>query len=700
MPGHYPHPFNIHYGYPRPDTAAGVVGATLESKGKMLTSTEGILARWDTQGKIVWALTSRLATVTPAGTLPATDQKFGGIGFACQWSVDGDAIYTVGPRYSISPTGTTQEAMLRRVLDTPTGYDVTSTGAWSLGSMDLIGNAANIDINYPGGKCKIDVDTFDNVYLPYDAPPTVNGVMSLVCVDAAGVVQWHWRAAAGATNPAGCCVSVDKKQPDYDGDNCEWAFAVYLGTRMGCDTDLLTQDNIYRIEPVSVTHAIGIPPSETRICAVADGKFRTSYAGGAFADPAGAGSIAADSLADDVDNPDGHVAMATLRRHVFVTDGVNLLDYDSRADKLVLMKAEIGDLKPRARGVVAWRDRLVWFRFADSPHEYLMSASGNSYDYDIAPPVQTPTQAVLGTLSPRGTGQSPDIINDIVPFSNDTAIFLCATSIYQLDGDPMDNGRFWLVSDSTGGAFGGAWCKDEYGVLYFMGTRGCVYAYAPGSGRGIVPLSENAIPERLRSIDFSTTRVKLLWNNEDQGVHVLLTSVDPDDSEIREHYFWSRKTTGWYPDSINSVDMQPTATFVGDGDLGTNRKAVIGCADGYLRSFDSSVDDDDGVATLARALVGPLAPDDMDEEVRFKSLRAVLASGQGGCAYRLFGSDTPDDLGPAVASGVLVPGRNGTHFVQARGSHVALEVSNSTNSRFAVESLAMDAYGAGRKQPR
>jgi hypothetical protein len=191
-----------------------------------------------------------------------------------------------------------------------------------------------------------------------------------------------------------------------------------------------------------------------------------------------------------------------------------------------------------------------------------------------------------------------------------------------------------------------------------------------------------------------------VWSSIFEGLHLFLSPVDPTDAAITEHYFWSRKFQGWYPDSINSVDMQPTCTFVGDGELASDRRVVFGCPDGYLRAFDQTATDDDGVAILSRALIGPLAPDDIPVEMQFKELRAVLATAQGGCGYRLFATDTPDDLGDPVASGSFDPGRNPTHFIQGVGSYVALEVSNSTHDGFSIESLDMDAFPAGQKVKR
>lgn len=703
MPGHYPHPFNIHFGYPRPDVGASI-GSTRESKGKLLASEEEILARWDPQGRIAWVLTSRLSTATPGGTLPATDQKFGGLGFACKWSLDGDAIYSVGSQYSTSPTGTSEQASVRRVLDTPTAYDVASTGAWSIGTVGMIGNAANTYMLYPGGHVRIDIDKFDNVYVPFDSPPrhvTDNKAVSLVCLDATGAVEFTWTVANSVSDPAGVCVAVDRKQPEYDGSPTTRGYACYLGTRMGYDSgsDDTTQDNIYRIEPVGVSHVVGVPNSETRLCAVADGEMWTSLSGGALAEPSGTGTLLNPVLATDADNPDGFVSMDSLNGHLFVTDGVTYLDYDARKDIVEVMRCRTaGELKPRARLVKAWRGRLIWARFSDDPNEWLMSAVGKPYDYDISPQVITATQAVLGSKSPRGTGKAPDIVNALIPFSDDILIVGCESSIWVLDGDPMDGGRFWLMSNSTGIAFGDSWCQDEYGTVYFMGTRGCVYSYTRGGG--VKPLSDNAIPDRLRDIDFSTTYVKMQWDTQEQGFRLFRCPVNPDDSEAQEHYFWSRRMQGWYTDTFKNADHEPTAVFVGDGDLASERRSVVGCVDGYIRAFSMDATSDDGEPILSRALCGPLTPDEVAVETRFKGLTAVLATSQGGCGYQLFASDMPDSLGTAVATGSLEPGRNSTHFVQGVGSYVALELSAQSTEGFSVESLAIGVYPAGRKRPR
>jgi hypothetical protein len=649
-----------------------------------------------------------------AVTLPASNQHFGGIGWDCAFGTDEDTdvVYSTGQQYLTSPTTTQEVAIVRRIIDNKTSCDLTGSGTWALSQNDLTGAIG--EFSNSNNHLRIAVDSFDNVYLPYLDAVTNNDsdgvgydVNSLLCIetyDVAGTltprVAWSWRSVNGATNPAGLSVSIDKKLPVYDGDPATRAFAVYLGTYMGYVTDDTTQDNLYRIEPVSVTHTTGIAPRESRLCRISNGELWTSLQGAAFVEPSGTDTLLNPVFFTDAQNPDGYVSLTTLNGHMFGTDGRLYLDYDGRKDAIVEMRCKsAGELKTRARGVEAWHGRLVWYRFADSPHEYLMSAVGDPYNYDIAPPSSqsTATQAVLGSKSPRGTGQCPDIINVLIPFSDDTLIFGCESSVWRLDGDPMDNGRFVLMSDSTGISFGASWCKDENGVIYAFGTRGVVYRIA---GKGLEPISESAIPTRLASIDFSAFRPLMVWDSEAQGFHLFLSPVDPTDAAITEHYFWSRKLQGWYPESINSVNMQPVSSFIGEGESAAERKASIGCVDGYVRVFDKDATDDDGELILSRCLIGPLASDEEPLETHFKNLKAVLATAQGGCGYRLFATDTPDDLGEPVAAGELEPGRNGTHYIQGVGSYVALEVSNSTLSAFAVESLSMDAYPAGAKQPR
>lgn len=77
-PGNYVHPFYLTFGPPRKDVGA-TVGATLESKERLLTSIFGITAKWGpARGELLWAVTSRAQVVSPAGTF--AEVVVGGLG--------------------------------------------------------------------------------------------------------------------------------------------------------------------------------------------------------------------------------------------------------------------------------------------------------------------------------------------------------------------------------------------------------------------------------------------------------------------------------------------------------------------------------------------------------------------------------------------------------------------------------------------
>ena len=59
-------------------------------------------------------------------------------------------------------------------------------------------------------------------------------------------------------------------------------------------------------------------------------------------------------------------------------------------------------------------------------------------------------------------------------------LFGCARSIYVLDNHPGFGGQIRKISDSTGVLGARAWCFDETGNLYFLGTGG-LYVIPRGS---------------------------------------------------------------------------------------------------------------------------------------------------------------------------------------------------------------------------
>lgn len=694
MPGHYPHPFFTAYGPPRKDDIAATPGVRLESKGLLMTSGEGMTIKWGpNKAEPLWVLTSRLAVAQLGGfNLPAADVKLGGVGFGGLFGVGADkAIYTMGPMYSATDGSTGQSAAIRRSLDSASGLVITGAGTWALTPTLLISGAgANDDLDYKWPRMA--VDTFDNVYMPFYEVNGANAVATVVMISRVGNVEYIWLAGSGANNPGGQAVAIDPLVPDYQGDPVKRAENFYAGTRLGYTNDIAGTATLYKVSAVSTTPN-GDSPRARTLLAVAGGNVFKFSEGGTPSGPVGVGTMLQPALSASAQ----HISAVAAFGEIFLTDGRADVVYTPRLDVLREFKSKTaGEPKPRARLLCLYRGRLCRFRFADDPHEWMMSAAGNPYDWDIAPPVETSTQAVLGTQSQAGAVQ--DIVNAVLAYSDDLLLIGCDHSIWRMDGDPMDGGRLSLVTDAVGCSFGNSMYKAEDGNVYFHSTQGSVYRM--NARTGAVSISDD-IEGRLTSIDLATTRVELVWNTAEDGLQAVTIPYNGIGIANTPHFFWSGRTRGWFPDKIGTAGMNPTSVMVIDGDAPGDRALLYGCADGWIRKQDPAAKDDDDKPIDARVLVGPLAPEEAENEWRFSRPMVVLAKEQDGALVRFYATDQPDQLGSPVYQADIGSGRNYALPCGARGSYVAIEIVNSAaDERFAIESLSLNAYPAGRKKVR
>lgn len=402
-----------------------------------------------------------------------------------------------------------------------------------------------------------------------------------------------------------------------------------------------------------------------------------------------------------------------LFEQAFVIDGGNykVVRYDSggalEVDDYTAVTG--GRIPPNAKLITNWRGRVVVGRLASNPHEWVMSAIDDPYDWDIYPPVVTSAQAIAGTAS--RAGQTPDIINAMVSYNDDLLYFGGDRSIYRLTGDPMSGGQMDLITDVTGMSFGRPYTKDPDGNLFFFGSRGGVYVMPYGG----IPtrLSRDRIERRMQDLDLSSFYVEMVWNYRDEGLHVFVFPYGAGGTLV-QHWFWDKKNDAWFEDEFGDAfssptyDVQPTAVYVLDGDDADDRKVAIGGRDGYVRIWDETANDDDGTAIDSRVLIGPYQLANAGREVRLSRFAPVLASDQGGCNFEMYFSDTADELGKVLLKGVLRPGRSGTYPARARGSFVALRLQNaqeagsdnSISARWAFETATVWASMAGPQRMR
>jgi hypothetical protein len=504
-----------------------------------------------------------------------------------------------------------------------------------------------------------------------------------------GSTDWQYELAALVNLYS---VSLEPRKHDYEtalGVAVTGPEHIYVTTDQSPDSIEGTA-TVYKLKLITASrNTDATSPRAFKYVTVAGGSVRT------FTDETVSGNIGT------LDTSTSFIQSVSHEGKLYLLDGLSYKVYDPRAGTFRdWLSTTAGEMPKRAKLLTKWNGRGFMARSTESETGWYASAQGDLTNWDYAPPVPSPIQAVASLANDR-IGANPDIITALIPWTEDILIFGGDNSVHALVGDPMLDGRIDNVSTTIGVAFGSAWTKDPEGNLYFFGNQGGIFAMAKGSLGAPVRISLHSIEDRLRSVDLSTYRIEMAWNWKDEGLHIFQVPTDEQASSTVKSWFWCKKNASWWEDEFGALGVEPSAVAVIDGDEPGDRVLLLGGHDGYIRKWDQDAVSDDGNRIVSEVLLGPLAPSRIPGEVRYTGLHLVLASAQDGAQYELYGSSRPDVLGEPRASGPVPPGRSGRLGGRVRGSVVAVKLRNAAVSeRWAYESGAIGAYAAGRKRVR
>jgi hypothetical protein len=382
---------------------------------------------------------------------------------------------------------------------------------------------------------------------------------------------------------------------------------------------------------------------------------------------------------------------------VFFVDGTNDVYYDPVLEQMITYAATSGTGPSGARLIALWRGRVVRSGTKDDGQNWFMTKVGDPFDYNYAPTTPAETDAVAGNNSQAG--KVGDIINTMIPYNDDLLIFGCDSSIWRLTGDPMAGGRIDLVSDITGMAWGRPWCKDPQGFIYFFGSKGGLYRMAPGA----IPesLSDERIKEALEAIDLGKNQIRMTWNHEEKGVHIMVTPFLPTTKTT--HYYWDHRMEGFWPDGFEDLDHNPSALYALDADDPNDRTIILGGRDGYLRTWDPAKKEDDDAKLKSHIAIGPIVLGGTDREFKLTRLTVVLAEASDGCDIEARFADNADLLlstDPKFTK-TLTPGRNGAIRNRARGFAGLITLRNDNlNETWSLEAIGATFGVAGKTRVR
>jgi hypothetical protein len=393
----------------------------------------------------------------------------------------------------------------------------------------------------------------------------------------------------------------------------------------------------------------------------------------------------------------GLMMSAANQQKLWYVDGVNFAVYVPATDSVESWTASGGSLpvdgdSNAPRLIATWRGRTVLSGLLKDPQNIFFSKVGDPTNFDYAPVSPSAIDAVAMNLAQFGL--IGDLVTALIPFSDDVLIVGTDHEVWSIQGDPAAGGSANQVTSAVGIAWGQAWCQDPTGRVYFFSNRTGVFSMVPGEQ----PQRLSApIDNLLYGIDTGSYGVRLLWNDRFQGLHVFVTPLAEPGATT--HYFWEQRTGAWWQDTLANHDHDPLCCCVLDGNLPTDRVALLGCWDGYVRAFDPTATDDDGTAIASEVWIGPLLSADLDD-ILVREIQGVLGETSGQVTWEVYSGATAEAArgATAFASGTWAAGRNLTDIVRS-GNH-AHYVRVSSTVPWAMEAIRTVLGGRGKVRRR
>lgn len=577
----------------------------------------------------------------------------------------------------------------------------------------LVGST-QLGVEFTDTYPRLDVDYWGNFYIPVHQSDTASASNMLYVFNigsglADPSVTWGLDYLAAFTlNQGSYAVAVSKQQTDFTGST---AFNKSPSCTLASDSTnyagTIAQDTVRRIRLLDTTVASGAPRTVVT-AAVAGGTLKRKNTGAGYSAPS--------SVSGSLSGSAKYIDWTFIQDELAFVDGKTAQSLKLKTDVYApWLATTAGELPAGPQLVATWRDRAVIVGI--DRYNWYMSKQGDMRNWNYTPAVANDQMAVQGAYNFGGNtaGKCPDIINTLIPWSQNILIFGCVNSIQVLIGDPAQGGYFKLLSDVTGMAYGRPWCKSPDGVIYFMGSRGDMYRIPPGGYPE--PVSQGKMPRRLRSINLSTNYFRLEWDDENSGVFIKVMPFGAGGT-LLTHFYYHRETDGFWPDQYGTASytgMQPTAILAADGDAESARKVLIGCEDGRIRVLDRSVDYDIGTTAtdkqpINNVVVFQVNPDGVGEEFKFERFKAILSPSESGCYWQLMTSRTAEPpldssgnfiLEPSatvVNQGHLIAGSNPTYAARMKGPYCWLLLrSNVADQRYTFEGASIMAEAVGGK---
>lgn len=453
----------------------------------------------------------------------------------------------------------------------------------------------------------------------------------------------------------------------------------------------------YRV--YSATESSVLSEDVCRVIAVADGDIAVSTDDADF--ELAVGSIVSGSTgpADIQGRPmgvwtyNGYAAGGTgAEDYLFLlTDGVNYGQFDFRRKTISAWAATTGTLPgsvgARAATIIAkYRNRVLLSGLVSEPSNIFASALADPFDWSYGTSAADAWIASTGNL-----GAVPDTVTCLAPHSDDLCFVGGTKTLSLIRGDPNLDGVLDNVSSDVGVVGRFAWCRDDEGAMYFVGSQGL---YRITGDSGVTMLSRNRLDNFFNSIDYSTVEVSLTWDSLRQGIWIVALNETASNLPA---YFWDKRTDSFWPDEYASL-MGPSAVHYAPMSGGSTAKTLIGGVDGYVRMVDGTEASDDGTAFTARVDFGPFMAMP-NQRIQLQGVRADLCESSGSVNVQIARGATAEQCltaTPQIDLARTGPGRLRPVASNVGGNAIRLRMTQtSATDSMSIERIFLDFDDGG-----
>ena len=382
--------------------------------------------------------------------------------------------------------------------------------------------------------------------------------------------------------------------------------------------------------------------------------------------------------------------------------------YDPKTDTLSIWKAASidaedtpskGGMPGGFRTIARWRDRIVVGGGRSQPHLWFMSKRGDPEDWNIASSLVG--RAVAGTSSDAGQLGEPLI--SLIPHTDDCLLFMSKTSCWVMRGDPTMGGQLDKLSDVIGIVDVEAYAYTAEEDLVFLSHDG-VYSIPAGCGQPPISLSRELMPEELRGLDADTHDTSMVYDVRYRGIHIFVSrklDAATSGTPTASHFWFDMETKSFWPMAFAVANHEPIVAYEYTSLDTPSSGIVMGCRDGYMRTFNRYADQDDGGnAIVSHVYYGPIRMGPPMMEGLLQSLQCVLAENGGDVDCDIYVGNSHEaafNSSSFAQDTWATAGLNRMFRPRARGVSFLIKLSSNIESEipWAIESIEAKIRAAG-----